>query len=1226
MNNGASASEIILDQVGIIGVNPFFDANGLEPTHKALVFPHDRAFTIRNNNNARIKLCAETIDWNIDFALFATSLPNNNDEDSASNHNITIDVSCIPPDEATTRWGGNSSFFSTRLLNHTVGAGSSVRDIKLLNTAPSPTDITIANTDPFWNSYFNGQLGGAEDNINFQKIYIENTDSGAAIRTRNGGISQFGGGSQIFMNNLRVDYSGHYIGENGRNFTSAGIYEETDGGRWEFDNFEMVGGMLRPMNATADFSWYDYVAPSRMMGVSIDGENFYRFRVQNDDPTYANIFDGHNLNLTNASLPNGANLTVVIQFHDDYDSFLLPQQVRDEEDNIVFDPFVYTYGHPNYVHQDVAFDINNVTSMYGHWRYYANGDQYEEAGASVMPAISRITHSKILGTGLQFENSGGSSGLTTQQRADVTRGTLQISHSEIIARRIFGNLTLTNTTIVRGGFVFVNNFTNGGGNSYNFTDGIEVFDSDFTSDGEYYARGNKMTFSKPNVQVLFKSSIFDTITIFPEVQNGTLRYLDIDQPNSSTPRFDDNGDTNFTEQTHIIFENAVFYNGQSGLVEGQDFNDNFLQFGFDENRDDGQFNGGQFTFINSPFRNHFGWARIIRPDFPPDHVNNGMFNVTTNSTLELSTISYDPYIGMPFYFGGSDIVGIAVRPSESDKFKVAGTPYAGHDNIKIIVPSLEFRNDQKFFNVDWANGAYFTGEFTLKMTGSNISFNPYFKDDRADNKRNNSTLSNLVLKTSAKRNPNEIIRFEIDSKQNRIIEKEATIDGVVVEKYYVDVDPTLDPDPTAAFGLDGEVVYLTGDDSVSWTHRVTHNDISGTSSAITPTIVDGHTEIDTGIYFSIKQESRSEDPWEDFEFKLSDGNPINDHYFRNSATLYFASNSTPPRNVNPNYIKHFWTFQAYDSSNEPIVDSNGDPILCYIENRNGKIIFSNTFSEINALNTLTVTQGWEVTSHEWVANNVVVSPKVMLQGAALNPNVGEETLMRDDLRANSYIPTISPYSDMLTCDASVFTTTGADAIVDWVYLELRDATDNTIIVEGRSALLQRDGDVVDSDGSSAVTFHQPDGDYYVAVKHRNHLGIMTASIVTLSSSTTTVDFTDATNQITYGSHAQTTSGMQANVVAMWAGNVNGDTLIQYSGTDPESPEILSFVLNDPGNFLNLPTYVVTGYHSEDVNMDGNTQYAGTNPDTPFILQNVLVHPGNFLNFSTYQIIEQLPEN
>jgi len=102
--------------------------------------------------------------------------------------------------------------------------------------------------------------------------------------------------------------------------------------------------------------------------------------------------------------------------------------------------------------------------------------------------------------------------------------------------------------------------------------------------------------------------------------------------------------------------------------------------------------------------------------------------------------------------------------------------------------------------------------------------------------------------------------------------------------------------------------------------------------------------------------------------------------------------------------------------------------------------------------------------------------------------------------------------------------------------------------------------------------------------------------------------------------------MPTNIVGMWAGNVNNDSVIQYSGVSPDTPDILSKVLNDAGNFLNFPTYVVNGYNADDIDMDGNTQYSGTNPDVPYILQNVLSHPGNFLNFSTYQIIEQLPEN
>ena len=279
-----------------------------------------------------------------------------------------------------------------------------------------------------------------------------------------------------------------------------------------------------------------------------------------------------------------------------------------------------------------------------------------------------------------------------------------------------------------------------------------------------------------------------------------------------------------------------------------------------------------------------------------------------------------------------------------------------------------------------------------------------------------------------------------------------------------------------------------------------------------------------------------------------------------------------------------------------------------------------------ARNSLTSTYNWDISDDGLACSNLELAAKVYLQGAAINPNTGEETLMRDDLRVAGLLPTTSPYADGLTCDATVFNTTGSEAIVDWVWVELRDKTDNEGVLYSTSALLQRDGDIVDVDGISSVKFNEDPDTYFVAIKHRNHLGMITANAVTLSPTRTTVDFTNAANQITFGSNAQTTSGMQSGIVAMWSGNVNEDIVVQYSGTTPDTPNILSLVLNDPGNFLNFPTYAVSGYSTNDINMNGNTQYSGTSPDTPLILQNVLAHPGNFLNFSTYQIMEQLPEN
>ncbi|WP_053002630.1 leucine-rich repeat domain-containing protein [Kordia jejudonensis] len=253
---------------------------------------------------------------------------------------------------------------------------------------------------------------------------------------------------------------------------------------------------------------------------------------------------------------------------------------------------------------------------------------------------------------------------------------------------------------------------------------------------------------------------------------------------------------------------------------------------------------------------------------------------------------------------------------------------------------------------------------------------------------------------------------------------------------------------------------------------------------------------------------------------------------------------------------------------------------------------------------------------------------VYLQGASLNPTTGEENLMRDDLRVAGLLPGISPYGDGLLIFNNTFVnnTTGEDAIVDWVFIELRDAANNAIIVESTSALLQRDGDVVGMDAVSPVQFTSALDHYFITVKHRNHLGVMSANTKELLSVANTLNFSDANNPITFGNNAQTDAGMPASKVGMWSGNVNGDTIVQYQGGTPDTTAILSAALNDPGNFLNFSTFIINGYNNNDVNLSGTTQYEGGAADSPLILQNVLAHPGNFLNFSTFQIQEQLPQN
>ncbi len=260
---------------------------------------------------------------------------------------------------------------------------------------------------------------------------------------------------------------------------------------------------------------------------------------------------------------------------------------------------------------------------------------------------------------------------------------------------------------------------------------------------------------------------------------------------------------------------------------------------------------------------------------------------------------------------------------------------------------------------------------------------------------------------------------------------------------------------------------------------------------------------------------------------------------------------------------------------------------------------------------------------------VAVEIDVLLQGAMLNN--GGSNIMRDDLRAGDNIPTSSPYN-LDSIDTSILTITGANAIVDWVYVELRDANDNTFIVANTSALLQRDGDVVSLDGVSPVNINAPSGDYYVSIKHRNHLGIMTANTIALSSTATTIDFTDANNPITFGTDAQTTFGMPSGVVAMWAGDTNGDGQLNYLGTTSEIPFVRSQVFNDPDNSVfggpPIGTYQSPGYNTTDIDMNGFSIFSGANSDILYVRDNIFNNPSNSVfggpPVATYIFIQQLP--
>lgn len=216
--------------------------------------------------------------------------------------------------------------------------------------------------------------------------------------------------------------------------------------------------------------------------------------------------------------------------------------------------------------------------------------------------------------------------------------------------------------------------------------------------------------------------------------------------------------------------------------------------------------------------------------------------------------------------------------------------------------------------------------------------------------------------------------------------------------------------------------------------------------------------------------------------------------------------------------------------------------------------------------------------------------------------------MNDALRTLPTFPLTEPYTALgyahvggggaESVAPTVLATTGLNAIVDWVAVELRDATTPTTILATRSALIQRDGDVVSTDGVSPLTFNQAPGSYNVALRHRNHLGVMSGNATALGLSTTPLDLSLAST-VTYGTAARKSVSGTFPAEVLWAGDVTFNGALKYTGSGNDRDPILVTVGSTTPNNV-----VANTYSTRDVNLNGNVQYTGSGNDRDPILVNV----------------------
>lgn len=230
-----------------------------------------------------------------------------------------------------------------------------------------------------------------------------------------------------------------------------------------------------------------------------------------------------------------------------------------------------------------------------------------------------------------------------------------------------------------------------------------------------------------------------------------------------------------------------------------------------------------------------------------------------------------------------------------------------------------------------------------------------------------------------------------------------------------------------------------------------------------------------------------------------------------------------------------------------------------------------------------------------------VQAKVILS-AAYDATAGN---MMDALRQLPDFPLTEPYTALgyphvegggESTTASVLAVGGAQAVVDWVVLELRTSTSPSLVLYSRSALLRRDGSIVDVDGSSPVQFTAAASSYHLGIRHRNHLGVMTAAAVPfVAGMNPSIDLTMADTPTWGNSGRKNING----TLALWPGDVTFDHMVRYTGAGNDRDPILQAI----GGVI--PTATVSNiYSSADTNLDGTIRYTGLNNDRDHILQTI----------------------
>ena len=262
---------------------------------------------------------------------------------------------------------------------------------------------------------------------------------------------------------------------------------------------------------------------------------------------------------------------------------------------------------------------------------------------------------------------------------------------------------------------------------------------------------------------------------------------------------------------------------------------------------------------------------------------------------------------------------------------------------------------------------------------------------------------------------------------------------------------------------------------------------------------------------------------------------------------------------------------------------------------NGKLIISGSFT------------AYQSYGRNRIARLNATSTTALLRSTLMLEGPYNGTTMTDALRTLPSFPLTEPFTAMgysrptytagAAIGSAILATTGNNAIVDWVLVEMRPSVSASTVAACRAVLLQRDGDIVDLDGVSDVGFSGlAAGNYSVAVLSRNHLPVMLSpsTPVAFGGAVANVDFTLPGTQV-FDNDARINVG---GTMTIACGDISSNGTVAYTGIGNDRDLILQRIGGT------IATNTIAGYWPEDVNMDGSVRYTGIGNDRDRILVTV----------------------